>query len=209
MTHRLFLTLTSLFFLCASAFSEPPAPIEPDFSGSVVAQLRGGEVVLFQPADALGQAGAAVQIHATRDEIWEVILDWESAPSYMPTLKTAKLLKSKGNTQLVAHHVKIGFMPAVSYQFLATQTPKKAINFRQTEGDLRDFAGGWLLVDGAEFDQPGSFFVFYQVYLDPGRLVPQSMVQRSLIKDVPPVLTNIRKRIYDLQVESAAKVASR
>lgn len=189
-------------------FAEPPTPLKPDFSDTVVDRLAEGEVVLFQAGKAKGQAGAAVQIHATRDEVWDVLMDPEAAPSYMPTLREAHLLKSEGNTQLVEHEVKLGFLPAVKYQYLAKQTPKKTINFQQTEGDLRDFSGGWLLVDGADFGEKDTIFVFYQVYLDPGKLVPQGVVQRSLCKDLPPILTNVRQRIYDLQVENAAKVAA-
>ena len=45
--------------------------------------------------------------------------------------------------------------------------------------------------------------------LDPGLLVPQSVVQRSLRKDLPVVLRNVRQRIYDLRAENAPEVAVR
>lgn len=162
------------------------------------------------PADAAaGQAAGAVQVLATRAEIWDVLTDPESAPSYMPTLRSAELLETRGNIQIVAQEVKIGILPTVRYQYRAESTPMKTINFEQTEGDLRDFNGGWLLVDGAKFGQPESVFVFYQVYLDPGLLVPKGVVQRSLRKDLPVVLRNVRQRIYDLRVENAPEIALR
>lgn len=193
--------------LCSTTlgFSEVPDPIQPKFTAEIRAQLSKGETVLFENPEVGGHAGIAIELRATRDEVWAVLMDPESATGYQPNLRSCKILKRTPKSQLIAQEVKIGILPAVEYQFLSTTVaPKKEIEFRQTEGDLREFAGGWLVVDGTE----GKTILFHQVYLDPGVLVPQSLVQRSLRSDLPPMMEAIRARVYKLQKSANPEVAA-
>ncbi|MFT5467370.1 MAG: hypothetical protein ACI8UO_002474 [Verrucomicrobiales bacterium] len=190
-------------------FAEIPAPIEPDFTASIVEKLARGETVLFENPKASGHAGIAIQLHATRDEVWAILMDPESATAFQPTLRSCKVLERTKTSQLIAQEVKIGFLPVIQFQIRSKRvTPKKQIEFHLTEGDLSELTGGWLVLDGADFGQSGSVFLFHQVFLDPGFLVPQSLVQRSLQTDLPPMMKAIRARIFELRQAAESKVAA-
>ncbi len=181
------------------ALAEVPPILRPEFCPKVLKQLDSGEVVLFEAERARGQAGVAILVKGSKADVWRVLSDPESAPNYVPSLMSARILGSKGNTRIIAHEVKMPLMPKVRYQFEATELPMRTIQFKQTSGDLRNFEGEWELFEGSEFGRPGAVIVFHQVYLNPGKLVPGPLVQRSLRKDLPPMLESVRERIYELK----------
>lgn len=193
------LTSLLILFSIGHLLAEGPTPLEPDFTKDVLKQLDKGEAVFFEEKRARGHAGVAILVEGEKADVWRVLSDPEAAPSYVPSLKSASILLSTGNTRLIAHEVKMPLMPKVNYEFEATEMPMRTIQFKQTTGDLSNFEGEWELFEGAAFGRPDTVIVFYQVYLNPGKLIPAPLVQRSLRKDLPPMLECVRERIYEMK----------
>tara|TARA_R110002096_G_scaffold403766_3_gene601314 strand:+ start:9071 stop:9667 length:597 start_codon:yes stop_codon:yes gene_type:complete len=193
--------LLFLLLLCfsGSLFADSPKPLEPEFTKDILERLDQGEAVFFERKKARGHAGVAILIDGEKADVWRVLSDPESAPSYVPSLKSARILLATGNTRLIAHEVKMPLMPKVNYQFEATELPMRTIQFKQTTGDLSNFEGEWELYEGETYGRPDSVIVFYQVYLNPGKLIPAPLVQRSLRKDLPPMLECVRTRVYEMK----------
>lgn len=196
--HQCFSALLFLF-VAGPLSANCPKPLEPDFTEKVLGQLDKGEAVFFEEKKARGHAGVAILVDGEKADVWRVLSDPEAAPSYVPSLMSARVLLSTGNTRLIAHEVKMPLMPKVNYEFEATELPMRTIQFKQTTGDLRNFEGEWELFEGEMFGRPDSVIVFYQVYLNPGKLIPGPLVQRSLRKDLPPMLECVRKRVYEMK----------
>ncbi len=199
MVLKSFAVVLTLALTASVAPAESPAPMEPKFTPDVLNQLKSGKSVFFEEKRARGQAGVAILVNGAKEDVWRVLSDPESAPRYVPSLKSARILRTSGNTRIIAHEVKMPLMPRVRYQFAATELPMRTIQFKKTAGDLSAMQGEWKLFEGENHGLPGKVIVFHQVYLNPGKLVPAGMVQRSLRKDLPPMIESVRERIYDLK----------
>jgi hypothetical protein len=201
--NRLNLLLTTACFSVASLYAAPVSSITPSWHQQNRVRLSDGEVVVFSPPKSPSsgaQLAAAIHMDASPEEIWRVITDPEKSTRYLRNVKEAHLLKSAGNTQLVSHTIKPGLLPiSISYRFQSFQTPCSQVRFKMVDGDLRDFQGSWQLIDGASLGLSGGTVVFYQLFLDPGDLLPPVLVRKNLSRNVPQMLQSLRERVYSLQ----------
>jgi uncharacterized protein YndB with AHSA1/START domain len=168
-------------------------------------RLEAGEAVVVttssaaDPSHPRGFIRAAVRIRASPDTIWRIMTDCEQAPSYVPGLRRCRLVDGApdGSWQDIEHDVRYAwFLPTVRYVFRAEYDRPHRIAFHRISGDLKEEEGTWLLTptpDGS------ATIVQYEVYVDPGFWIPQTLVNRSLRKDLPAALTGLRDR-----AESAA-----
>jgi uncharacterized protein YndB with AHSA1/START domain len=169
---------------------------EPD----IQQRLASGEVVVqttpnaTDPSHPRGFIRAAVRVRATPEAVWKVMTDCEQAPSYVPGLRRCRRVDgaADGSWQDIEHEVRYAwFLPTVRYVFRAEYDRPHRITFHRISGDLKEEEGMWLLTPTAD----GSVtIVQYEVYVDPGFWIPQSMVNRSLRKDLPTALTGLRDR---------------
>lgn len=187
----------------ASIQAAPVSTITPSWHQQNRATLAAGKVVVFSPSQSPAsgaQLAAAIHVNASAQEVWRVITDPENAPKYLNNLKEARLLKSTGTTQLIAHTVKPGLLPTpISYRFQSVQTPCSRIRFKMVDGDLQGFEGSWQLIEGKSLGQSGGTVIVYQLFVDPGERLPQPLVKKSLSRSLPQMLQLLRDRIYTLQ----------
>lgn len=161
-------------------------------------RLADGEVIVRAGLDTherKGRVHAAVLIHANAQLIWNVMLDCEHAPSFVPGLRHCRRLEGApdGSWEIVEHEVKYSWLlPAVRYAFRADYQPPRRIDFHRVSGDLKDQEGTWQL---EERPDAAATIVEYEIYLDPGFWVPEALVRRSLRHDLPAVLNALRTRV--------------
>jgi len=166
-----------------------------DLSVEQLRQLEEGEIVVsVNQADgpARGTVEASILIEAPVDLIWPVMKDCAEVPTFVPGVEECEVLDSGENWESIRHEVKwIWLFPRLSYVFRADYQPKREISFNRTSGDLRAMRGSWRLIPAGG----GRTLVRYQVYLDPGLLIPQWLVRSSLQTDLPAVLTALRNKV--------------
>ena len=164
-------------------------------SAEELARVERGEVVvrsLATESSSAGRVWAAVAIAAPASVVWDVMVDVEHAPEFVPGLRCARRLEQHGQYEIIEHTVKFSWLlPEVTYRFRADYVPLARIDFRRVSGDLRALEGTWSL--RATPDNAGAI-VTYSVYLDPGFLVPQWLVRQSLQRNLPAVLRALRGR---------------
>ena len=161
--------------------------------------VLGGEVSVYvQPRSENRRqqraVSAAIHIPADPDQLWEIMVDCDEAPGFVPGLRRCSVLEEtpEGYGQLIEHEVKLAwFAPTVTYQFEATYQPYEQIAFRRTSGDLREMEGSWTLMEIPS----GGTLVIYDVRMVPGFAVPKWMVRRSLKRSLPKVLRALRSRV--------------
>ena len=159
-------------------------------------RLAAGEVVVatsaIDPAHPRGRVRAAVRIKAPPEVIWTAVTDCRQALAFVPGLRRCQRVDgaADGSWQDVEHEVRYSWLlPTVRYVFHAVYQRPYRIDFRRISGDLKQEEGTWLLTqtnDGA------ATVVEYEVYVDPGFWIPQTLVSRSLRKDIPAVLAGLR-----------------
>jgi uncharacterized membrane protein len=160
---------------------------------AIQARLAAGEIVVHVAPD--GQhAAAAVSIRAPVEAVWKVITDCESAPQFMPGLKTCRRLETApdGSWEDIEREYKYSWLMPAAHDIVRTEYHKpQRIDFRRLSGDFRDEKGAWLLVTAAD----GTATVLeYQFYVDLGFWLPHSLIQRSLRSDLPAAMKAVRAR---------------
>lgn len=158
-------------------------------------RVERGEVVVRSLAGenrSAGRVWAAIAVAAPIDTVWDVMVDVEHAPEFVPGLRRARRLERHGSDEIIEHTVKyLWLLPEFTYRFRADYERPQRIVFRRISGDLRALEGEWTL--RASTDGKGTV-VTYSVHLDPGFLVPQWAVRKSLQHNLPAVLRAVRER---------------
>jgi uncharacterized protein YndB with AHSA1/START domain len=174
---------------------------------AVQQRLAEGQVVVqgaraSEAAAPRGQLRAAVRIAASPQYIWRVMIDCAQARFYVPGLTRCRRIDvaPDGSWEDIEHEVRYSILlPPIRYVFRAQYEWPHRVDFHRISGDLKQQSGTWLLTatpDGA------ATVVEYEVYVDPGFWIPQSLVERMLRKDVPAVLSGLRERVGQEQRRS-------
>lgn len=161
-------------------------------------RLATGAVVVGDspPRDAQrGRVRAAVQIAADPESVWRVMTDCARAPEFVPNLRSCEVLETgpDGAWEVLRHEVKyLWLWPRIHYVFRADYRRPFRVDFRHVSGDFKEQEGSWIL---SPLPEAGQTIVGYEVFLDPGFRVPQSIVRRALAQDLPELLMALRNRV--------------
>ena len=196
----LLITLQPITSVAQAAWVQEPA---------IQQRLASGEVVVttsaIDPAHPRGRILAAVRINASPEAIWSVMTDCQQARTYIPGLRRCRRIDGApdGSWQDIEHEVRVSwFLPTIRYVFHAQYDRPHRIDFHRISGDLKEEEGSWLLIRTAD---DSATIVEYEVYLDPGFWIPQSLVNRSLRKDLPAALTGLRDRVASATDKSSSR----
>jgi ribosome-associated toxin RatA of RatAB toxin-antitoxin module len=158
-------------------------------------RLSRGEVVVS--TDPAGRSHrtvqAAILLDAPAERIWDVMVDCEGAPEFVPGLRECTVVERGDGWEVLQHRVRISsLLPQVTYRFRATYRRPERIDFVRIRGDLKAMEGSWTLVP---VEDGRRTVVRYSVYLDPGFLAPQWLVRQALRHDLPELLRALRRRV--------------
>jgi ribosome-associated toxin RatA of RatAB toxin-antitoxin module len=162
------------------------------------ARLERGEVVVSTAPSPAGPGQprgvqAAILLDAPVATVWDVMVDCPRAPEFVPGMRECRVLEHAADHETIRHRVKVSaLLPEVTYVFRADYRKHETIDFVRTGGDLKEMEGHWTLT---ALDGGRRTLVRYSVYLDPGFLVPQWAVRRSLRHDLPELLRALRRRV--------------
>jgi len=163
--------------------------------------IRSGKVIIgSKPVDGLpkGNVWAAVWIPGPGEPIWEVMLDCDRAPKFVPDLKSCEVISTGRNSDIRRHRVDPNFLlPEFEYEFRTDYVPMNEIHFKRISGDLRDMEGIWKLEVDPESE---GIIVHYSVFLDPGFFVPNWMVRNIMKGCLSDVLTSLREQVLSRSV---------
>lgn len=166
------------------------------YSESELRQLANGKVLVSihrAESASRGRVEATILINAPVEQVWQVITNCEEVPSFLPRIKSCRILAKGANWEIIRHEVKwMWLMPELYYVFKATYTTNKRIEVSRVYGDLRELHGTWRLT---RLDEGHKTIVNYSIFLDLGFFVPQWMVHRSLKRELPQVLTAFREQV--------------
>jgi uncharacterized membrane protein len=175
--------------LPALAQAQSPWLSEP----AVAQKLAAGEIVVRAEPD--GQhVAAAVRIHAPAEVIWEVLIDCEGAPKYMPGLKSCRKLAvaPDGSWANVAREFKYSWVMPATHDVVHTEYHRpERIDFHRISGEFRDESGAWVISSAPE---EGFMTLEYQFYIDLGFWLPHSLVLHSLRTELPAAMSAVRSR---------------
>jgi len=180
-----------------------PNPRLSGFEGPELVRLARGEVIVgldrWSNTHKVRVLGA-ILIDSPARHIWDVMIDCDRAPEFVPRLRNCRVLYQSGNTEIIEHRVALSaLLPAVTYTFRAHYQDLQRVDFTMVSGDLREFEGSWTLEQVNDGQQT---IVVYSVYLDPGFLVPQWLVRRALRGELPDLLIALRNGVWESRLAS-------
>jgi ribosome-associated toxin RatA of RatAB toxin-antitoxin module len=162
-------------------------------------RLAAGEVVVatsaIDPDHPRGRVRAAVRIPAKPDAIWKIVTDCREALAFVPGLRHCRLVEgaADGSWQDVEHEMRYSWLlPTVRYVFRADYDRPHRIDFHRIRGDLKEEEGTWRFTPTAD---GVATVVEYEVYVDPGFWIPQSLVAHTLRRDTRAVLSGLRESV--------------
>jgi ribosome-associated toxin RatA of RatAB toxin-antitoxin module len=159
------------------------------------AALDRGEVVMRVDEDGRfrGHIELAVLIAASPERIWGVLRDCASAPEYVPHVQSCELVErlDQGRAELFRQRIRFRwFLPPFEHVFRLDYEPYSAMTLSRVDGPLGRLDGRWTLQPRAD----GKTLLQYVLDFEPGLPVPRFLVARSMLRDLPEVLQEVRRR---------------
>src|SRR5918995_2080161 len=136
----------------------------------------------------MGKLGgeASTEIDASIEEVWDVVVDIESAPDWQDGFNDVEVLERDDEGRvLVAETQSDAKVKTVKNRLRFSYEEPNLVEWRQEKGDLKSLVGAWELEDVGE----GRTKATYRLEGDPGRMLG------TLIKG--PVEGQIRKILVE------------
>ena len=187
---RIFLAL-----ICATSFADL-ADAAIAIGPAEEARLRAGEVLVEAKVDEAEEAArvsAVVDIAATPQAVWDVMVDCARAPKFVPDLVSCRILERDPNGAWdIREHIIdwAWFLPNIRNVFRSDYEPPRVLRFKRVDGDMARSEGEWRLepTNGGAGTR-----LFYSALLLPKSWIPPSMALSSVRGDVPKILKALRR----------------
>ena len=147
----------------------------------------------------MAQASRSVTIDVPPEKLFDVIVDYEKYPEFLPEVKKVKVDFGAGSVKEVTYTVDIK-AKVITYTLKHNARPPAEVSWTMVRGEMmKGNDGAWILKA-----VPGGTEATYKIDLKLGALVP-SMVERMLAEQsLPGLLQNFKKRIEGLQKPAAS-----
>jgi ribosome-associated toxin RatA of RatAB toxin-antitoxin module len=135
-----------------------------------------------------------VLIEAPPAVVFQLMSRCADAVQYVPHLRVCRVRDRAPDDswQLVEHEIDFGwYAPRVKWIFRADFTLDRTIAFKQVSGDFKANEGLW------EFEPAESgerTLLRYRAYIDPPGFVPNWLARSTYKRELPQMLTELRRR---------------
>lgn len=177
--------------------------LTPDESRRVDAR----EIVIrpsLDPGQRRGTVRAAVRIDAPPAVVFQVMMSCVDAVQYVPHLRVCRVRDRArdGSSQLVEQEIDFGwYAPRLKWSFRAEFVKDASITFRQIAGDFKQNYGLW---EFEPTDDGAGTLLRYRATIDPPGYVPNWLARSTFKRELPQMLTDLRKRCEAEQTSRAA-----
>jgi carbon monoxide dehydrogenase subunit G len=146
------------------------------------------------PGGASGLIQGSVEIEATPEEVWTVLIDCDVAPRLVARLKSCKVLERdpQGRWDIRQHISRAGPLPSVRSVFRSDYEPPRRIHFRRVGGEVKVMEGEWRLVPLSGGTRTR---VLYESRASAPFAVPAPIARMVLRHDVPEALAALRREV--------------
>lgn len=142
------------------------------------------------------QITAKTVLPYSREQVWQVLTDYECLADFIPNLATSQRLEHPQNGIRLEQ---IGVQNALFLKFSArvvldmTEDFLNTIHFEMVEGDFKAFSGDWRLEPVADGTQ-----LVYSLFIWPKRTMPVIAIEKRLRYDLPRNLLAVQRRLETL-----------
>ncbi|MES3030671.1 MAG: SRPBCC family protein [Pseudomonadota bacterium] len=150
--------------------------------------------ITSDPGGASGLIRGSVDIEATPEQVWDVLIDCGVAPRMVARLKSCRILERdpQGRWDIREHISRAGPLPSVRSVFRSDYDPPRRIQFRRTGGEVKVLEGEWRLIPLAGGTQTR---VLYESRASTPFAIPPPIARMILRHDVPEALAALRREV--------------
>ena len=157
-------------------------------------------MVLSAKGDTMAQASRSVTINVPPEKLFEVIVDYEKYPEFLPEVKKVQVNAGQGSIKEVTYTVDIK-AKVITYTLKHTAEKPAKVAWTMVKGEMmKGNDGAWTLKAGA---QPGTTEATYTIDLKLSSLVPGFIEKALAEQSLPGLMANFKARAEKLH---AAKV---
>ncbi|TMA29172.1 MAG: SRPBCC family protein [Deltaproteobacteria bacterium] len=148
----------------------------------------------------MAQASRSVTINVPPEKLFEVIVDYEKYPEFLPEVKKVHVNAGQGSIKEVTYTVDIK-AKVITYTLKHTAEKPAKVAWTMIKGEMmKGNDGAWTLKAGA---QPGTTEATYTIDLKLSSLVPGFIEKALAEQSLPGLMANFKARAEKLH---AAKV---
>ena len=162
-----------------------------------MAKVAARQLVIRATLDASQRRGtvrAAMQIDAPAEVVFRTMTSCADALQYVPHLRSCRVRERGPDDRwlLVEHEIDFGwYAPRIRWVSRADMIVNRKIDFRQVSGDFKANEGSWELEPSADGSRT---LLLYRIYLDPPGYVPNWLARSTFKRELPQMLTELRRR---------------
>jgi ribosome-associated toxin RatA of RatAB toxin-antitoxin module len=148
----------------------------------------------LDPGQRRGTVRAAARIDAPPAVVFELMSRCADAVQYVPHLRLCRVRDRAHDDswQLVEHEIDFGwYAPRLKWVFRAEFVKDESITFRQVTGDFKQNYGLW---EFEAIDGGARTLLRYRATIDPPGFVPNWLARSTFKRELPQMLTELRRR---------------
>ena len=143
----------------------------------------------------MAQASRSVTINVPPEKLFDVIVDYEKYPEFLPEVKKVKVEGGQGSIKEVTYMVDIK-AKVITYTLKHTAERPTKLSWTMVKGEMmKGNDGAWTLKPGA---QPGTTEATYAIDLKLSSLVPGFIEKALAEQSLPGLLANFKARAEKL-----------
>lgn len=180
---------------CLMAFALISLPVHAEPSADLQ-RLEKGQVVVQEKASTVKGVPAVearILINNPPEKVWPVVTDPARLMESEPKVKKIRVLSKQNNRQDVEFNVLMTkLFPVFSYVLRQELKQPHEVTFNRLSGSFKHISGAWRLIPA---ENGKKTILSYTLQLDPGPLIPKSLLINAVKADLPTMMRNARKSI--------------
>jgi coenzyme Q-binding protein COQ10 len=148
----------------------------------------------------MAQASKSVVVDVPPEKLFDVIVDFERYPEFLPEVKSAKIDAGQGSIKEVTYKVDIK-AKVITYTLRHTAERPGKLSWTMVKGEMmKGNDGAWALKPGP---RPGTTEATYTIDLKLSSLVPGFIEKALAEQSLPGLLANFKARAEKLSAGKA------
>lgn len=195
MSGKIIQRMTIIAGLVLSVALPTPSALAQTVTSEELSTLKQGNVVVGQVTEVnnMPTVSAKILIPEPPDKVWKTVTDPNALMSEEEKVQKIKTVADTGSTKDVEFTVlMVRFLPAFRYILRHQPVGDNTLTFRRLSGSFKDIRGFWKL---APADGGKNTVLIYNLSIDPGPLVPESLLMQAVKSDLPRMMQNVKSAI--------------
>ena len=130
----------------------------------------------------------SVEIDAPVERVYELLVDFDRYPEFMPGVKETIVLDREDDMAIVEFSIKV--IKEFNYTLRFSFAPPRELAWTYVGGDFKSITGGWTI----ERVEDEKTCATYSVDIDGGFFIPKAISNQLLKFNVPELLQAVKRR---------------